>query len=111
VSAHDRPDPDELLDAVREFLDAPPGDRDRLHRTVAGNVVAMVSRQLAAGPADEVDHVRRLAVLGVQDDAELARLAATVDEPDPRFDLLTQELAAWARRKVEVVNPRYLEDR
>lgn len=107
---HDRPDPVELLEAVREFLLAPPGDREVLHRRVAANVVAMVQRQLAAAAADERAQADRLAELGVADDRELAALAATLDEDDPRFPLLTAHLASWARAKVAVVNPRYLQE-
>ena len=107
---HDRPDPGELLEAVREFLGAPPDDRERLHRRVAANVLATVERQLAAAATDEAAHRARLDELGVADNRELAALAATMGEDDPRYPLLTAHLAAWARAKVAVVNPRYLED-
>ena len=109
-ACHDRPDPVELLAAVREHLAAPPGDRERLHRRVAANVVAIVERQLAAAPEDDAAHAARLADLGVADNHALAVLAATTDEDDPRHALLTAHLVAWARAKVAVVNPRYLED-
>jgi hypothetical protein len=112
VSAHDRPDPVELLEAVREFLDAPPDpDRERLHRRVASNVVAMVQRELLASPADEAAHLSRLGSFGVADDHELAALAATMDGHDPRYPDLSRALLEWAEAKVRVVNPRYLEDR
>lgn len=110
MSAHDRPDPVELLEAVREFLEAPPDpDREWLHRRVASNVVALVERELRAAPADEAAHAARLAALGVTDNHELAALAATMEEHDPRYPLLARELRAWAEAKVRVVNPRYLE--
>ncbi|MEZ0579415.1 DUF6285 domain-containing protein [Nocardioides sp. MH1] len=107
---HDRPDPVELLVSVREHLAAVPDpDRDPLHRRVAANVVAMVERELAAAPADEVAHAERLALLGVADNRELAELAATMGESDPRYPDLRRELRAWAEAKLAVVNPRYLE--
>ncbi|MFC7495137.1 MULTISPECIES: DUF6285 domain-containing protein [unclassified Nocardioides] len=109
--AYDRPDPVELVDAVREFLDgAGDGARDRLHRRVASNVLATVSRQLAAAPADEAAHADRLAALGVRDNRELAVLAARLDEDAPLYAELTAALATWARAKVAVSNPRYLEE-
>ncbi|MEQ6903376.1 DUF6285 domain-containing protein [Nocardioides sp. YIM 152588] len=111
-AAHDRPDPAELLAAVREHLDRPAdGDRDRLHRRVASNVVALVERQLAAADDDAAAHRARLAQLGVADNAELAELVAGLDEADPRYPAVNAALAAWARAKVAVSNPRYLEER
>lgn len=109
---HDRPDPVELVEAVRELLDTPgeEGPRERLHRRVASNVLATVARQLAADPADRVAHEERLAGLGVPDNRALAALAASLDEDDPRFEQLTTALAEWARAKLAVTNPRYLED-
>ena len=111
TGVYDRPDVAELVDAVREFLDGGgEGARERLHRRVASNVLATVGRELAAAPADEAAHAERLAALGVRDNRELATLAATLEEDDPRFAQLTAALAAWARAKVAVSNPRYLEE-
>lgn len=110
MKVHDRPDPVELLEAVREFLADPPGDRERLHRLVAANVVAIVQREVAAAADDATAHAVRLAELGVSDNTELARLAAEMEDDDPRFALLTATMAQWARTKVAVVNPRYLEE-
>jgi len=73
---HDAPSAVDLLDAVREFLvdDVMSGTDGRLrfHARVAANVVAMVGRQLALGPAQEADHAELLGRLGVNSDAELA---------------------------------------
>ncbi|HWI42952.1 MAG TPA: DUF6285 domain-containing protein [Nocardioides sp.] len=110
MTVHDRPDPVELLDAVREFLAAPPGDRERLHRLVAANVVVLVQRELGAAAKDGAAHAVRLEELGVADDAALAELASRLDEDDPRYPALTAAMAQWARAKVAVVNPRYLEE-
>lgn len=111
MRVHDRPDPVELLDAVREFLAAPPGDRERLHRLVAANVVALVQRELGAAADDEAAHAVRLEELGVPDEAALAELASQMGEDDPRYPQLTAVMAQWARAKVAVVNPAYLEKR
>lgn len=107
-AVHDRPDPDELLEAVREFLGGRPDDRERLHRLVAANVLALVQRELGAAASDAAAHAVRLERLGVADNVELARLAAEVGEDDARFGLLSKTMAQWARAKVAVVNPRYL---
>lgn len=111
-SPHDRPDPVELLDAVRDFLLAEPGDgpRDRLHRRVAANVVGIVQRQLVGAEQDAAVHDARLARLGADGNRALAELAAYVEEDDPLYPALLEELADWARRKVSVVNPAYLEE-
>jgi hypothetical protein len=111
-SPHDRPDQLELLEAVREFLLAEPADgpRDRLHRRVAANVVGLVERELSGLGQDTADHRARLARLGVDDNHRLAELAAALDERDPLYPALTDALADWARRKVAVVNPAYLEE-
>lgn len=111
-SPYDRPDPVELLDAVRDFLldELGDGPRDRLHRRVAANVVAIVQRQLAATEQDAAVHDARLARLRADDNRALAELAASVDEHDPAYPTLVEDLADWARRKVAVVNPAYLEE-
>lgn len=111
-SPHDRPDPGELLDAVRDFLVAEPDDgpRDRLHRRVAANVVGIVQRQLAGAEQDAAVHDARLARLGADGNRALAELTASADEHDPLYPALVEELADWARRKVAVVNPGYLEE-
>ena len=112
ASPHDRPDLLELLEAVREFLLADPaeGPRDRLHRRVAANVVGLVERELSGLEQDTVDHLDRLARLGVDDNRRLAELAAVLDEHDPLYPALTDALADWSRRKVAVVNPAYLQE-
>ena len=112
ASPHDRPDPLELLEAVRELLlaEAADGPRDRLHRRVAANVVGLVERELSGLEQATADHRDRLTRLGVDDNRRLAELAASLDEHDPLYPALTQALAEWARRKVAVVNPAYLQE-
>ena len=72
----DRPTAAELVEAVRDYLSADVLEategRVRFHGRVAVNVLGMVVRELAAGPARAAAHRDRLAALGVSDDAELA---------------------------------------
>ncbi len=107
---HDSPDPQDLVQAVRDMLatevldllNGPP----RFHVRVAMNVLDIVQRQLASAPHDETAHRARLASLGFEEDTELAD-AIRSGELDDRY----QELATLIRQdvwdKVAVVNPRY----
>jgi hypothetical protein len=109
-TVHDAPSAAELLEAVHEFLvsdvmTATDG-RLRFHARVAGNVVAMVGRQLAVGEAQDVEHGRRLGRLGVGDDAELAnaiRAGLLEDRTDEVFAIVVAAVAA----KLEVAHPGY----
>jgi hypothetical protein len=60
----DRPDPQALLGAVRDFLqnDALPQleGRAKLHARVAANVVALVQRQLEFAPRSDAAELARL---------------------------------------------------
>ncbi len=72
---HDRPSTDELLDAVAAFLreQAAPAleGRDAFLARVMANVVDMVRRQLALGPAGDAAERERLRVLlGIDGDLE-----------------------------------------
>lgn len=108
---HDKPDADELLAAVTEYL------RDRLapdvpaehryHLRVAVNVLEIVRRELALGPEQEQAHRERLAALGVADDAELARRLRSGDT-DPAE--VRDAVLASVVDKLRVANPRYLEE-
>jgi aminoglycoside phosphotransferase (APT) family kinase protein len=109
-SVHDAPSAVELLDAVHEFLvsDVMAGTEGRLrfHARVAGNVVAMVGRQLALGAFQDEEHGRRLDRLGVKDDAALAdaiRAGTLVDRSDEVFAVVTAAVAA----KLVVAHPGY----
>ena len=110
TAPHDAPSAAELLEAVREWIDTdviPSTDgRLRFHARVASNVLAMVEREIELGPAQAAAHERRLAVLGVADDAELA--AAIRDRHfDDRADELRGLLADMVADKLAVANPRY----
>jgi hypothetical protein len=101
VTAHDRPDAAELLEAAREFLEAEvlplvEDRRLRVHLLVALNGLAIAQRELAApdegGPSREE--------LG-----ELARRIRRGDVPEGTLALLKEHVAA----KLRVASPRYLD--
>lgn len=105
----DRPTAAELLDAVGEYLvevrDGAPG-RLGFHARVAGNVVAMVRRELELGPAQADAHRDRLAGLGFDDDGELAA-AIRSGAMDDRLDEVADVLREAVRDKLAVANPGY----
>ena len=76
AAPHDVPTAAQLVAAVRDFLadDVLPAveGRVRFHTRVAINVLGMVEREIELGPAQAAKHERRLAGLGVADDADLA---------------------------------------
>jgi hypothetical protein len=112
----DRPDVQELLGAVRDFLlqDAQPQleGRARLHARVAANVIGLVQRELALAPASDAAERERLRALLVRDgslaelNAELARRiragAFATDDP-----ALCEHLWSTALEKLAVDNPGY----
>jgi hypothetical protein len=111
VSVYGRPTAAELAEAVEEFLrlEVMPALEGRLqfHTLVAANVMAIIGRELTLGPEQEAEHSRRLAGLGVRDDAELA--AAIRDgDMDGRLPELLAVLRAAVEAKVAVANPKYL---
>jgi hypothetical protein len=108
---HDAPDAAELVTAVREFLarDVLPAGEGRVgfHARVAVNVLGMVERELALGPAQDTAHAARLAALGVRSDAELAAAIRSGDFDD-RDAELQAALRESVRAKLLVANPDYL---
>ena len=109
---HDMPDKAGLVEAVREFLErdvmAATTGRVQFHTRVAVNVLRMVERELALGPAQAAEHERELGELGVDDEAALA--AAIRDGSlDGRADDVRRVVAETVRAKLEVANPKYLE--
>jgi hypothetical protein len=103
----------DLLAAVREFLEADvvPATEGRLrfHARVAANVLAMVTRELALGPAQAAAHAERLSRLGVEDDASLARAIRNGDLDD-RLAEVTASVRADVVDKLAVANPGYMDD-
>ena len=112
ADVHVRPSLGELVVAVREFLErdvllATEG-RVQFHARVAVNVLGMVEREIAFGPAQDHEHAAALARLGVRDDAALAAAirAGTLDD---RIDEVVDVVRTAVRAKLEVANPKYLE--
>ncbi len=112
TSPHDVPSAAELVEAVREFLEgdvmAATDGRVRFHARVAANVLAMVERELAEGSAQAAGHARRLASLGVGDDAELAAAIRT-GALDDRATEVRSAVAAAVADKLAVANPGHAE--
>lgn len=116
--AQDRPTAAELLEAVREFLEAEvtPGlaGHTGFHARVALNVIAMVERELTLGPdLDRAEAERLRALLDAEGDlaqlnAELAR-RLRAGELDHRREEVVAHLRISARAKLAIANPRYLE--
>jgi len=109
---HDIPSAPELVEAVREFLERdvlPVLDgRVQFHTRVAVNVLAMVERELASGAAQAEAHKAGLAALGVSSEEELAALIRR-GEADDRLDEVGRFVRETVRAKLEVANPKYLE--
>ena len=112
TAPHDMPDAAALVDAVREFLErdvmAATEGRVQFHARVAVNVLGMVERELTLGGAQQVGHADGLARLGVADERELAD-AIRSGAFDARLDEVRTFVTAAVRSKLEVANPKYLE--
>ncbi|WP_327092878.1 DUF6285 domain-containing protein [Nonomuraea sp. NBC_01738] len=105
---HDVPSAAQLVAAVRDFLatDVLPAveGRVRFHTRVAINVLGMVEREIELGPRQAADHERRLAGLGMGDDAELAR---AIRDGGLDGEQLVAALGEAVRDKLRVANPGY----
>ena len=108
---HDAPGARQLLAAVEEFLriEVLPGAEGRagFHLRVAVNALAIVGRQLELGPEQAAAHARRMADLGVADEAELAA-AIRAGDFDDRLAEVTAAVRATVADKLAVANPEYL---
>jgi hypothetical protein len=113
TSPHDVPTIEQLVEAVREWLerDLMTSTEGRLHfhARVAANMLAMVERELELGPAQAAAHQARLAALGVTDDAELAARIRS-GELDDRYEEVRAVVLAAVCDKLAVANPRHLDD-
>jgi hypothetical protein len=110
TAPHDAPSAAQLVEAVREFLEgdvmAATEGRVRFHARVAARALAVVERELAAGPAQAEAHAARLAALGVADEAVLAA-AIRAGELDDRWDEVAAAVRATVEDKLAVANPGY----
>lgn len=108
---HGRPTAEELVVAVREFL-----ERDvmtsttgavQFHARVAVNALSAVERELRDGPAMADAHAARLASLGFSTEKELAG-AIRSGSLDDRYDEVAAAVRATVHDKLSIANPKYL---
>ena len=111
MSLHDTPSAEQLIEAVREWLErdvvTDTTGRLQFHARVAVNVLAMVERELRLGDDQAVAHAVRLAQLGCVDDEELARRIRH-GQFDDRLAEVRELVWADVRAKLAVANPKYL---
>jgi aminoglycoside phosphotransferase (APT) family kinase protein len=107
-----RPTATELVEAVREYLEAgvmEGSDRGaRFTGRVARNALLTVEREIRFGPAMARAHAARLAALGFDDDRQLA-VALRSGTLDRAWGEVGPALAAAARDQLLVANPAYLD--
>jgi aminoglycoside phosphotransferase (APT) family kinase protein len=105
-----RPTAAELVEAVREYLDAlleRSADGARFEARVARNALGIAERELLLGPSFATAHAARLAGLGFGDDAALAASLRS-GALDNEWESIAPALAASARDQLLVANPAYL---
>jgi aminoglycoside phosphotransferase (APT) family kinase protein len=105
-----RPTAAELVEAVREYLDAlleRSADGARFEARVARNALGIAERELLLGPSFAAAHAARLAGLGFGDDAALAA-ALRSGALDGEWESIAPALTASARDQLLVANPTYL---
>ncbi len=109
---HDVPGAAQLVESVREWLErdvlTQTSGRLQFHARVAVNCLAMVEREMDLGPEQAEAHGRRLAVLGMADDIDLAA-AIRRGDLDGRAEEVRRLVWASVRDKLAVANPRYLD--
>jgi hypothetical protein len=108
---HGRPTAEELVEAVREFLErdvmAATTGAVQFHTRVAVNALAAVERELRDGPGMAAAHAVRLAALGYASEADLAD-AIKRGDLDDRYDEVAAAVRATVHDKLAVANPKYL---
>jgi aminoglycoside phosphotransferase (APT) family kinase protein len=110
LSPFGRPTAAELVEAVREYLEAVMARTEggeQFDARVARNALSTVERELQLGPALVGAHAARVRALGHADDAALAK-AIRSGEYDGEFETAAAALAASARDQLLVANPSYL---
>jgi hypothetical protein len=111
-SLHGRPTAIELVEAVREFL------VDRVvtaelgatsyHARVAANALAIVERELAAGPDPLERRGRALGRLGIRDEADLCQ-QLRVGQVDLAGGEVIDVIADGVVERLSIANPGFLE--
>jgi hypothetical protein len=113
AALHDRPSVEELVEAVREWVegDVRSGTEGRLafHARVATNALRMVERELALEPGLTEAHAARLRELGCHDDRELAERIRS-GAVDDRLEDVRRSVADSVHDKLLVANPGWLEE-
>jgi hypothetical protein len=113
----DRPTAAELLQSVREFLEADvmtaTEGRVQFHTRVAVNALGMIERELTLGPGFvAAERTRAEAILGHDGNARdlETELAAAIRNGalDDRLDAVRDHVRATVREKLLVANPGYL---
>ena len=108
---HDVPTAAGLVEAVREWVEGDAREattgRVQFHTRVVANVLAMVERELASGPAMAGAHAERLAALGVASEQELADRIKAGEWPTDDRELL-DAVRQTVVDKLAVANPKYL---
>jgi aminoglycoside phosphotransferase (APT) family kinase protein len=111
LSPFGHPTLEELARALDEHLQRVASERvdrgTRFEARIAANVAGIVDRQLGLGPSVAAAHARRLARLGLDDDAALVS-AIRRGTFDDEWNQLAGALAASARDQLLVANPSYL---
>ncbi|HEX4819613.1 MAG TPA: DUF6285 domain-containing protein [Acidimicrobiales bacterium] len=109
---HGRPTSEELVEAVREFLEndvmTSTEGRIQFHTRVAVNVLGMVQREIEMGPGQEAAHRVRLEALGFDDDTALADAIRNGDVDD-RYEEIKAAVYDSVIDKLKVANPKYLD--
>jgi hypothetical protein len=113
----DRPTAAELVQSVREFLEADvmtaTEGRVQFHARVAVNALGMIERELTLGPGFvAAERARAAAILGhdgAPRDLEVELAAAIRNGTlDDRLDAVRDHVRATVREKLLVANPGYL---
>jgi hypothetical protein len=107
---HDSPTAAQLVEAVREFLEADvmgaTEGRVQFHARVAAKVLAMVQRELELGPEQARRHGEGLAALGLAGERELA-LAIRDGAIDDQVAGVARFVRQTVEDKLAVANPGY----
>ena len=115
----DRPDLEELLETVREFLESrslPALAGDLAFQTrVCTNILRIVLRELREGPAlDRAEAARLRELLGLEGSLEEQNRHLAQAIRDGSLDAATETVKDHLRKsvaeKLRIVNPGYLED-